>query len=276
MKPTILLLLVFVLPVSVSAQATNGLDRTATSSIETGRDKNGKPVVRTINRRFTFIDLPTAPLPGALLLLEEFRYERQLGAEAGNGVVKADAFFAQNWTRKAWTIEQAGDEGGMFNEFYRVTKYGCCASIATSFFFNLENGKRVFSATGELSSVIVPNTGLYRYVAYHSQEAIIAPFEDHDTALLQYGSATAVIWKLAIHGKDTPLARIKFQYEGKIVETDSLMLWGVDGKKHKSSLSNFAIVLSLMDENIILPIVNDEPDLKKAIVPPRYRVEIVK
>jgi len=41
-------------------------------------------------------------------------------------------------------------------------------------------------------------------------------------------------------------------------------------------LSNFAIVLSLNDENIILPIVNDELDLKKAIVPPRYRVEIVK
>lgn len=36
------------------------------------------------------------------------------------------------------------------------------------------------------------------------------------------------------------------------------------------------IVLSLIDKNIILPIVNDEPDLKKAIVPPRYRVKIVK
>ena len=276
MKPIILLLLVCVLSVSVSAQATNGLDRTATSSIETGRDKNGNPVVRTNNRRFTFVDLPTAPLPGALLLLEEFRDERRLGAEAGNGVVKVDAWFEPNWTRKAWTIEQAGDEGRVFDEFYRVTKYGCCASIATSFFFNLENGERVFSATGELSSVIVPNTGLNRYVAYHSQEAIIAPFEDHDTGQLQYGSARALIWKLAIHSKDAPLPRIKFQYEGKIVEANSLMLWGVDGKKHKSSLSNFAIVLSLNDENIILPILNDELDLRKAIVPPRYRVEIVK
>jgi hypothetical protein len=262
------------------AQTSDGLDRTATSSIKAARDKDGNSVITTINRRFMLVDVPTQPLPGALLLLEEFRREHQLGTEGGKGFVKVDAWFGENVSKKAWTIEQDGDEGRVFDEFYRVTKYGCCASIATNFFFNLETGQRVFSSTGELLTVIVPNTGLYRYVAYHSNDAIIPPLEprvNEFRGLLQYGTTKTPLWKLAIYSKIEPIARIKFQYENKIVESGSLMLWGADGKKDKSSLSHFAIVISLgSSDDIVLPITNDTFDLTKATIPPRYRIEIVK
>jgi hypothetical protein len=280
MKTTILLLLICVSPVSLSAQQADGLDRTAVSSIKTTRDKDGNAMVTTINRRFTLVDRPTQPLPGTLLLLEEFTNERELGADSCKGVVKAEAWFDPNLTKKAWSIEQSGDEGGVFDEFYVVIKHGCCMTRSTNVFFNLENGQRVFSATEKLSSVIVPNTGLSRYVAYHANDAVIAPLEPRDPDLkgvLQYASPTAPLWKLAIYSKTDMNESIKFRYQGKVVEDDSLMLWGVDGKNDQSSLSNFAIIVSLGQfGDIVIPIVNDAADLRKATVPPRIRVEFVK
>lgn len=278
---------IFILPVliwslsfCIFAQTSDGLDRTATSSIKVMRDKDGNPLIATINRRFTLVDRPTQPLPGQLLLLEEFRRDRQPGTEGGKGFVKVDAWFGPNLATKAWTIEQDGDDGRVFDEFYLVTKYGCCASIATNFFFNLETGKRVFSSTSKLFSVIVPNTGLYRYVAFHSHDAVIPALEprrDDFRGLLQYGTPTTPVWKLAIYSKAEPIIRIKFRYENKIVDSDSLMLSGVDGKNSKSSLSQFAIIVSLdWAGNIVLPITNDALDLAKATIPPNFRVELVK
>lgn len=278
-----LFILIFVtcaLPLCVSGQTPDGLDRSATSSIKATRDKDGNPLITTINRRFTFVDMPTQPLPGPLLLLEEFRRDRQPGTEGGQGFIKVEAWFEPNLTKKAWTIEQDGDDGRVFDEFYLVTKYGCCASIATNFFFNLETGQRVFSSTAKLSSVIVPNTGLYWYVAFHSHDAVIPALEtrrDDFRGLLQYGTSKTPLWKLAIYLKAEPIVRIKFQYESKIVDSDSLMLWGVDGKNSKTSLSHFAIVVSLdWAGNIVLPITNDTIDLTKATIPPNFRVELIK
>ncbi len=280
MKTLSILVVLFAALVCVHAQTPDGLDRTATSSIKTTRDKDGTPVVTTINRRFTYVDMPTQPLPGALLLLEEFRRDHKLGTEGGKGFVKVDAWFEPNLSKKAWSIEQDGDEGQVFDEFYLVTKYGCCASIATNFFFNLETGRRVFSSTGKLASVIVPNTGLYRYVAFHSHNAITAalePYRDDFRGLLQYGSSTTPLWKLAIYSKAEPIIRVKLQYQNKTVDSDSLMLWGVDGKNDKSSLSRFAIIVSMdFAGDIVLPITNDALDLTKATIPPRVRVELVK
>ena len=281
MRTTFLLLLVTcALPVSVSAQEPDLLDRTATSSIKLTREKDGRPVLTTINRRFTLIDRLTRPLPGALLLLEEFRDVREPGAETGKGVVKVEAWFDSNLTNKAWTIEQEGDAGRVFDEFYVVTKQGCCTARTTNIYFNLENGQRVFSATHDLSSVIVPNTGLDRYIAFHSVEASLRPVETRDTNLkgvLQYGSYRAPLWKLAIYSKRDINVTVKLRYEDKLVESEPLMLWAVDGKKDKSSFSNFAIVLSMDSAGeIVLPIVNDEVDLTKATIPPLFRVELLK
>lgn len=275
MKPIILLLLVCVLPASISAQRVDSLDRTAESSIRLTRDEAGHPVITTINRRFT---LGESVRP--LLLLEEFRSDRELGHEQGKGVVKVDAWREPDLANKAWSIEQSGDEGRVSDEFYVVTKFGCCTAATTNVYFNIDNGQRVFAATSKLSSVIVPNTGLYRYVAFHSSEASILPFATQETDLkgvLQYVSYSAPIWKLAIYSKRDIVPRIKFRYEGKVVESEPLMLWGVDGKSDKSSFSNFAIVVSMDSAGeIVLPIVNDRIDLTKATIPPLFRVEIVK
>ncbi|HET6973044.1 MAG TPA: hypothetical protein VFH96_03415 [Pyrinomonadaceae bacterium] len=275
MKPTILLLLACVLAVSISAQRVDSLDRTAESSIKVGRDKDGNRVLTTINRRFTLTE-SVRPL----LLLEEFRHDLEAGHEQAKGVVKVDAWRQPDLNKKAWSIEQSGDEGRVADEFYVVTKYGCCMSPTTSVYFNIDNGERIVSATDKLSSVIIPNTDQYRYVAWHSAYASIPPTETHETDLqgvLQYVSYKAPLWKLAIYSKRDVNVRIKLRYEGKLVESESLMLWGVDGKRDKSSLSNFEIVLSMDSAGeIVLPITNDEVDLTRATIPPLFRVEVVK
>ena len=278
--PFILPVLFTALSLTTLGQTPSNLDRTATSSITTTRDKNGYPVISTINRRFTYVDAPELRLPTPLLLLEEFRRDREPGTEDGKGFVKVDAWFESDLSRKAWTIKQDGDEGRVFDEFYLVTKYGCCASIPTYFYFNLQSGRRVYSSTAKLSEVIVPNTGLYRYIAFHSHDAVlhaVEPMQKDFRGLLQYGTPTTTLWKLALYSKVEPIIRVKFRYQNKTVDSASLMLWGVDGKNHKSSLSQFAIVLSLESAGeIVLPITNDALDLTKATIPPSFLVELVK
>jgi hypothetical protein len=275
MKLTILFLLVFAFPVSIAAQRIDSLDRTAESSIKITRDKDGKPVLTTINRRFTLTE-GVRPL----LLLEEFRHDLEAGHEQAKGVVKVDAWRQPDLINKSWSIEQIGDEGRVADEFYVVTKFGCCMALTTSVYFNIDTGQRVFSATDKPSSVVVPNTDQYRYVAFHANYAAIAPTETRDSELqgiLQYVSATGPIWKLAIYSKSDRVPRIKLRYQGKFEESGTLMLWAMDGKSDKSSFSNFAIVVS-MDSggDIVLPIVNDAIDLTKATIPPLFRVELVK
>ncbi len=52
------------------------------------------------------------------------------------------------------------------------------------------------------------------------------------------------------------------------------MLWGFDGKKDKSSLSNFALVLSYEAAgNVVIPISNDVPDIAKARLSNRFWLE---
>lgn len=273
------LLLLLTVTLCSCAQKSPSFDRTATSSIKVKPDKDGKSTVTTTNRRFTLVDVPIRPLPGELLLLEEFRREHQMGNEGGESVVKVDAWSGTEFATKVWTIDQKGDEGQVFDEFYRVTKHGCCAASATNIFFNLETGRRVFSSTHDLISVTVPNTGLYRYVAYHSGDAIIPALnsgKEDFVGLLQYGPPEESLWKLAIYSKPSSGVRLKFLYENKVVESDSLMLWKADGKNDKSSLSNFSIIISLgAKDDVILPITNDFVDLSKVSLPVRTRVEIV-
>lgn len=275
MKPTLLFLLLCVLPASVAAQRVASLDRTAESSIRIAPDENGKPVLTTINRRFTFTE-SVRPI----LLLEEFRHDLEAGHEQAKGVVKVEAWRQPDLNTKIWSIEQIGDEGRVSDEFYVVTKFGCCTALTTNIYFNIDNGERIFSATDKPSSVIVPNTGLYRYVAYHANDAAIPLAETPDSELqgvLQYVSPKGAIWKLALRSKRDVNVHIKLRYQGKQEESDALMLWGVDGKADKSSFSNFSIVLSMDSAGeIVLPVSNDTVDLTKATIPPFFRVEVLK
>jgi len=265
------------------AQSPNGFEQTATSSIKAGLDNDGNILITTINRHFTLADLYKPGLIESLVLLEEFKSERHPGMEGQKSIVRVDAWLAPDLSKKLWTIEQAGDVGRVDDDFYRITKYGCCASLPTDFYFNLRTGRRLFSATKELSQIIVPNTdpSLTRYVAYHSADGIISPMERQKdaniTGLFQYGSDNEVLLKIAVRSNVEAIASIKLRYQNKLDESNRLMLWGVDGKKDKSSLSYFAIVISYgWAGDIVLPVMNDNIELSRATIPSRFKLEVVK
>lgn len=124
------------------SQERKGLERTATSSISTYLNSDGDLVAETVNRRFAFSTFYTE---GAfskeqfrtLLLLEEFKSTRRILAGQIQGTVRVEAWAGKdaNPQNKLWTIEQSGDSGEVADRFYKVMKYGCCASLATDVYF---------------------------------------------------------------------------------------------------------------------------------------------
>lgn len=260
------------------------LERTATSSVKVWQDKDGWAVVTTTSRRFSVAELFQAPdTREALLLLEEFWSERRPGMEGQNGVVRVEAWLGLQPPKKRWSIEQEGDAGRVIgDDFYKVTRYGCCASLTTDVYFNLRTGEKTFTAThGRLGEVIVPNTGVVRYVAYHSAGGSIPPEDEGKRGgllgVVQYGTRDKVTLKLAVRSRIDAGGRIKFAYRDKVTESEELMLWGADGRRDKSSLSDFAVIISYgRAGDIVLPVRNDEIDLGRATVPSGFTLEVLK
>jgi len=274
------------------AQTPDEIDRTATSSIRTELDKNGKSVITTVNRKFRMTEEP-CPLDaprdylGALLLLEEFSSRKTIGMEGQEGIVRVEAWVGRNAKvlKRIWEFQQEGDGGGPFNCFYKVSKFGCCALPSTDVFYSLITGNKVFTSNSPLFGVVVPNTSILldRYFAYlmsgNSLKTNDGAKPEDLVAVIQYGSETEALHRIAIRSKiagGLPLPKISFLYRNKLVEDKDLMLWGVDGKNGKSSLSNFALVLSYdWAGEIVIPVSNDTPDIGKATVSKKFWLESV-
>ncbi|MBX7223502.1 MAG: hypothetical protein K1Y36_26550 [Blastocatellia bacterium] len=266
--------------ISNLAQNPTRLDQTATSSVETSQDEDGQWVITTTNRTFEFINILPPPLSEPLCLRREVKRRYHVWQESGESIIKVEGWKGVNPAKKIWTFEQEGSEGSVWNEFYRVTMPGCCANLTTHSFYNLQTGRKVYSATADPVTIVAPEPGVYRYVAYHSNDGILPalkPYNQELKGVIQYGTEKTVLTKLAVYAKRDLFGQIKFRYQNKVVETKDLQLEKVAGKKGKASLSNFAIILwfSSTDE-IVLPVMNDTIEVSQASVPFGIRLEVVK
>jgi len=270
---------------SIRAQDHKGLERTATSEIVTRTDKEKGIITTTTNRRFTFTDVYPDNIASdeqfrTLLLLEEFRSERILRAEGQQGSVTVEAWIGKDDSpgEKLWTIQQEGDEGAVTDRFYRITKHGCCGAEDTFVFFNIMSGVKVFTSTGQLFQMEVPNTSnsLKRYVAYRSDMASIPYPESNNrnslAGVLEYGSEARVLARVMIRFKgnreDTGTPKIQMLYRQKFTDSSPLELWGASKKNDKSSLSGFSIVLSYnRNDRIVIPVMNDTLQITRAGTP---------
>lgn len=277
------------------AQQTSGVNRTATSTITTRNDKERGVIVQITNRRFTFTHYYPDKLGAdeqfpTIMLLEEFTSERSLSAEGQEGNVKIEAWTGKdaNASKRIWTIEHAGDEGEIFDRFYKVTKMGCCDAENTDFYFNLITGQKVFASTAGIFQIDVPNTStaFNRYVAFHSSFASVPSVEgEKDQSIIgviQYSSETKTLGRIILRGateaqRDMRLEKIKARYQRKLSDTDNLTLWGVDGKGAASSLSDFSIILSFYDNvQVEIPVTNDQPQIGRAILPKGLTLQLAK
>ena len=277
---------------SIPAQDHKGLERTATSEIVTRTDKEKGIITTTTNRRFTFTDVYPDNVVSdeqfrTLLLLEEFRSERILRAEGQQGSVIVQAWIGKDDSpgEKLWAINQEGDEGAVSDRFYRVTKHGCCGAEDTFVFFNIMSGVKVFTSTGQLFQIEVPNTpnSLKRYVAYRSDMASILYPESNNrnnlAGVVEYGSDAKVLARVMIrfrgNREDTGTPKIQMLYNQKYTDSSPLELWGAEKKNDKSSLSGFSIVLSYDRSNrIVIPVSNDTLQITRAGANPRFKLSM--
>ena len=272
-------------------QEGKGLERSATSLIRTYINSDGDIVAETVNRQFTFSHFYTENAFSneqfrTLLLLEEFKSTRSILAGQMQGTVRVEAWMGKDASpqNKIWTIEQSGDAGEVADRFYKVTKYGCCASIATDVYFGLLTGQKLYTTNTGLFGIVVPNTSiaLVRYVAFHAPDAILPPSEpqsaESQAGVIQYGSEKSVLQKVILRSKgDIGRPRVQMLYKEKLVESEPLMLWGADKKNDKTSLSDFSIVLLFYDlRKLIIPVKNDQLLLSAATVPQGYLLEAIK
>lgn len=278
--PTGLTLAALALWAAAAFGQTGGIDRSASSTVATRQEKDGSITAVLTNRRFTFASLQPerdgAATRRALLLLEEFKSEQNSAAEGRKSFVTVEAWSGDgaSATKPAWTIRSEGDEGALAERFYKVTRRGCCGAEDTYVFFNAESGRKVFSATGDLFQIEVPNTPLRRFVAYHSMMASMPmPLPTpgkNGFGVITYGSDREAIQSVLVRStaknvEDTGTPVVKAVYRQKIVAENPLVLWGADKKNNPSSLGDFSLVLSFdQGQDIIIPVRNDRLDVKSA------------
>lgn len=286
---TILLCFVF----TAFAQKANTPPPTSTTStIETVR-RDGIDFIITTNRKFNFVPIYSGDGESSLLLLEEVRSEFSRQVEGINSTMKVDAWFGKGKpTRKVWTIKAEGDVAEAGDPFYKVTKYGCCASMNVHTWYNLLSGQKVFTGTNNLIKISVPNTGgdsLDRFVTFHSNQGTTDTPEikrsQEVLGVLQYGSSKRVTHRIVLRSSDVemlemgaPEVGVAHQQETKFAQHDQdeeVALWAYDGKKATTSLSDFTVILKWEDKvQIVIPFKNDAPVLSEAKTPPKIKLEI--
>jgi hypothetical protein len=276
----LILMVCVVAPVpGVVAQKNDRLAKTATSFITHKRDRYGNPVISITNRRFSYREF-YPKYDGQsywITLLEEFRGERTPGVEGRKSTIRVEGWEDSTPQKKLWTIRSEGDVGEPYDNFYRITKYGCCANITTQVWFNLATGHKVFTSTEGLMEVsVLGEAELGRYVAYHDIAAILQPEEFKEMkdliGVIQYGSEKKTQKRLLVRARSHPgQPRIGILYEGKLHQIkDSnagVRLRNIEGKNNLSALSDFSIELSWENGfKISIPVKNDELELGKAKV----------
>jgi hypothetical protein len=276
--------------IPAASQDAKTFEKSAVSTVRTHTDKEGNPIIHIVNRRFTMVQLFNGgENPDGLLLLEEFDTERNLHAEGQKGTVRVEAGLGTevNPSKPVWTLTQEGDTGDVSEPFYKVTRYGCCSALNTDIYFNLRTGRKVFTSTTELGKITVPNAGdaFNRFISFRSLSGSIRlPEFDADhrvVGVIEYGSETEVLSRIVVRVKtgeaEDMNGIVRMWYQGKPVKERTLDLWHADGKKEKTSLSKFSIILDLDESGIIsIPVTNDMPDLTRATVPAKYAVSLAK
>ena len=233
----------------------------------------------TDNKRFTVLDFsPSNQFPDPkvqhLLLLESFWSDRRDGVEGqlGRVTVEASQITLAGPGGNLWTLQEDGDEGKLDGErFYKVIKYGCCDAPNVYSYFFLGNGQKIYTSVTPLYGIVVPNAGneLTRYIAYGYRD-------EEASAILQYGSDSRVMRQVEITAKgDVGIPKIRVEYQGKPFEDAPLMLWGVDGRRSTTALSDFFICVRFYSgAELRFPVKNDDIQLNSATIPANFSVAL--
>jgi hypothetical protein len=284
-----LVIVISMVAITTSVAQNNRLAKTATSSISNKRNKYGDTVISITNRRFSYREF-FPKYDGQsywITLLEEFNSERIPGMDGMKSTIRVEGWDSSKPQKKLWTIRSEGDVGETQDNFYRVTKYGCCANLDTQVWFNLATGQKVYTSIGSLMEIFVRGEfELRRYVAYHDAGSSLQPEERKEMkdliGVIQYGSEKKVQKRLLIRARYHPgIPDVGIFYEGEFQQLKgrhaSVEMQNPKGKKDRTVLSDFSIVLSWESGlKISIPVKNDELELSKAQVSDKLILELAK
>ena len=277
-------------PFAFAQKAATPPPTSTTSTFEIVR-KSDREVFTTNNRQFKYVSLFNEENFKSMLLLEEIRTDVSPDVEGSNGTLKVDAWVGKTSKpdKKAWTIKSDANAGEAGDVFYKTTNFGCCASFNVYTWYNLLTGQKVFTGTTNFIKLSVPNTGgdsLDRYVTFHSREGTIDTPEikrlQDVIGVIQYGTKSRATHRIVVRTSDAalidggvPELGVEHKAETKFAKDDQdeeVTLWGSDGKKDKSSLSDFSVILKWEDKQIEIPFKNDAPVLSEAKLPEKMKV----
>src|SRR5262245_52593760 len=155
-----------------------------------------------------------------------------------------------------WRAAVIADEGAVWGDFFRTTRFGCCDVSNEFTYFNLLTGGLLFVATvvpGETNRGVrflrVPNSSLKRVIAFHDMWTEGQPPEfARDSSLigvLQYGSPYGPLARIYVTrtaaGTDYRLKDIRFVIKGKAEPVEEADLWAANKSENLNSLSGFSI-----------------------------------
>ena len=194
---------------------------------------------------------------------------------------------------KLWSATEPGDmgeiEGGQ--PLFIVRQPGCCGARDSFSAYSLDNGRRLFTATGDRASecwatLDVPNShGIYRYIALH---AAFSATDDETfggrketVGLLTYATPDKPLARYRLLAKDAASvdafmgeATVRLVADGKPEETNSLTLWSADKQTDPAAIGGYSIKVNLSPGNtVVIPVKADKLDLANATLPAGLTIE---
>ena len=189
MKKFLAIFLTIILLPQPICLAIKGADdtRSVNSSLVKRRDSDGNQRTTITNRRFLYHDVYEANGDNyAQVLIEEIQREFYSPGEPVGSTVKIRAFRNGSKQQK-WEFSAEGDYGETTEDFYKVTKYGCCGNLTTFRWFSLRDGRKQFTSNVDLVKVGE------NYFAYHNAYSAVAPDEGKLTTdlvgVIEFGGA---------------------------------------------------------------------------------------
>jgi hypothetical protein len=231
----------------------------AESSVAVARDKDGCTITHTTNSRFSPVGVDSYRNTDSLNLILHETFERGdddcMEQVQGKVSVEATVYDKDFGNAKPlWSFSTEGWEGGPEPEghwsLYGVTMPGCCGASDTDTYFSLWNGKRLFSSTGPILSLEVPNSGgLLRFVGLLDNAASMSFKQESGgaedaLAVLYFASDREPGETLVLHGRKGDAyhyADLRFVLRGKAQAGSQLDLWSANKSKDPKSITGFSI-----------------------------------
>lgn len=286
-----------------SVHAAGPFSDSATSTIQVSKNSEGTDVTKIVTSSFEVVRIYSAESVQSILLKKTVTDSYTEGTEGSTGHVRLEARKnkVKTFDQLLWTIDEEAHNAAALDEDLVVTWLnGCCSSVTAYRAYNVRTGKFLLAYdanTGTSSggtqaplSVEVPNAPLKRYIGVLSPDASRDFVADEGSdnvpklATLTYsgndGKARQVDvygpvpngWSATVTGQLVDLSTEKKNE----IQGQRMTLWTRDGVAvAKDAFNDFAIKLEVAMElsvNVVIPVINDNLDLERAILPAGYRL----